>query len=198
MKGRESNIKVHLFCVLVLSLVLCSSTAFAAVIHVPGDYRTIQAAIDAASDGDTVVVADGTYGGRGNKNIDFNGKELTVQSQNGPEHCVIDCGGQGRGFYFHSGELEDAVVAGFTITNGRMSDYGGGIYIVGSSPTITHCIIVNNRVIGSSKKVTGTTGGHSSGGKVSSANALFGDGHVETRNNSQMEWRWRGTYYSFY
>jgi len=58
--------------------------------------------------------------------------------------------------------------------------------------------IMTDRVIGSSKNVTGATGGHSSGGKVASANALFGDGHVETRNNSQMEWRWRGTYYSFY
>jgi opacity protein-like surface antigen len=155
MKGRKSNIKVYLFCFLVLSLFLCSSAALAAAIHVPGDYRTIQAAIDAASDGDTVVVADGTYAGSGNKDIDFKGKELTVQSENGPEHCIIDCGGEGRGFYFHSGELEDAVVAGFTITNGRTSDYGGGIYIANSSPTITHCIIENNRVIGNSNNSHG-------------------------------------------
>ena len=155
MKGNGSNIKVHLFCVFVLSLVLCSSTALAAVIHVPGDYRTIQVGINAASDGDTVLVADGIYTGRLNKNIDFKGKEITVRSENGPEQCIIDCGGNGRGFRFHSGELEDSVVAGFTITNGRMSDYGGGIYIVGSSPTITHCIIVNNKVIGTSNNSHG-------------------------------------------
>lgn len=155
MKGNERNAKVHLFFVFVVSLILTSSIAFGATIHVPGDYKTIQVAINAASNGDEVVVADGIYTGRLNKNIDFKGKEITVRSENGPEHCIIDCERDGRGFYFHSGELEDAVLSGFTITNGRTINYGGGIYCVDSSPTITNCIISNNHVIGDSNNSHG-------------------------------------------
>ena len=144
MKRNESSFKGHLFCVFTLALILCSTTAFGATILVPGDHPTIQAAIDASVDGDTVLVADGTYKGKGNKNLDFNGKELTLQSENGPLKTIIDCENSGRGFYFHKGEIEDAMVSGFTITNGRVRDKGGAIYIENSAPTITNCIIVNN------------------------------------------------------
>lgn len=144
MKRNEGNFKGHLICVFALSLILCSATAFGATIHVPADYQTIQAAIDASLDGDTVLVADGRYKGEGNKNLDFKGKELTLQSENGPKKCIIDCEDDGRGFYFHNGESEDAFVSGFTITNGRVRDQGGGIYCINSSPTIINCIIINN------------------------------------------------------
>lgn len=107
-------------------------------------FRTIQKGIDEASATDTVLVADGTYTGLGNKNLDFGGKAITVQSQNGPENCTIDCENDGRGFYFHSDETYTSVVDGFTITNGEADfDYGGGIYCGGGSPTITNCIITN-------------------------------------------------------
>lgn len=62
--------------------------------------------------------------------------------------------------------------------------------------------ILTDRVIGpvTSKDVAEAFAdtGHWSGGKVESANLLFGDGHVETRNTSSMEWRWHGTYTSYY
>lgn len=116
---------------------------FAATIRVPADYFTIQAAIDAAVNGDVVIVADGTYTGPGNKNLDFKGKAITVRSQNGAEHSVIDCEGDGRGFNFHSGEGKNSVVSGFTVKNGRM-DRAGGISCESSSPTIANCIISEN------------------------------------------------------
>lgn len=119
-----------------------------ATIRVPADYPTIQAAIDTTSHGDTVLVADGTYTGAGNKNLDFKGKAITLRSDNGPENCIIDSEGDGRGFYFHSVEGEDSVVSGFTITNGR-ADRGGGMYCKdSSSPTIKNCIISENSSIG--------------------------------------------------
>ena len=88
----------------------------------PADFATIQAAIDDADDGDTVLVADGTYTGNGNRDIDFHGKGITVKSQNGPENCIIDCNGTEsdghRGVYFHSEEDCDSALIGFTISNG--------------------------------------------------------------------------------
>ena len=111
-----------------------------------GPYPTIQSAIDACVDGDTVLVADGTYTGADNKNLDFGGKAITVRSQNGPAVTIIDCEDSGRGFYFHTGETTTSVVDGFTITNGS-ADKGGGIYCVGSSPTIADCTVTRNTAI---------------------------------------------------
>ena len=107
--------------------------------------KTIQKGIDVAVSGeDTVLVADGTYTGLGNKNLDFKGKNITVKSENGPESTIIDCTNYGRGFYFHS--FETATVNGFTIVNGK-AEKGGGIYCSSSSPTITNCILKNNRAL---------------------------------------------------
>ncbi|MHC4118028.1 MAG: right-handed parallel beta-helix repeat-containing protein [Planctomycetota bacterium] len=129
----------------------------ATTINVPGDFSTIQAAIDAASDGDVVQVAPGTYSGSGNRNIDFAGKAITVRSRSGPDNTTIDCTGH-RGFYFHTEEGSDSVLRGFTIIGGRRqgsdippegeswdpsADHpiGGGIYCELASPTIINCVI---------------------------------------------------------
>lgn len=134
--------------------VLClAQPGVGAVIHVPLEYATIQAGIDAAVDGDTVLVADGTYTGSGNRDIDFEGRAIVVMSENGPKATVIDCEGSEqephRGFYFHSGEGSSSVVRGFTITNGKVHGSwpmacGGAILCVGSSPTIIDDVITGN------------------------------------------------------
>ncbi|MHC4497899.1 MAG: S8 family serine peptidase [Planctomycetota bacterium] len=132
-------------------------------IHVPADYNTIQEAIYAAVDGNIIIVADGTYAGEGNRDIDFMGKAITVESENGPANCIINCQGSAsnprRGFYFHSGEGSDSIVSGFTIINGFGPeaelrshtggfDYypaGGAILCKESSPTIEDCVFRNNK-----------------------------------------------------
>jgi len=106
-------------------------------------FDTIQEAIDAAFDGDTVIVDDGMYTGEGNRDIDFKGKAVTVRSVNGPYSCIIDCRSEGRGFYFHSGEDANSVLDGFTITNGCAYE-GGGIYCNSASPIVTNCIFSSN------------------------------------------------------
>jgi len=119
----------------------------ATIIHVPDDQPTIQAGIDAAGNGDTVLVEDGTYTGSGNRNLDFNGKAITVRSENGPESCVIDCqadfSNRYRGFRFHQGEDKDSILQGFTIKGGFApgGGRGGGIYCQYAAPSIIGNVI---------------------------------------------------------
>ena len=133
---------------LVLTILLVVGLAAASAdaqrtIRVPGDQPTIQAGIDVAENGDTVLVADGVYTGQGNKNLDFGGKLITVRSENGPDNCVIDCEDEGRGFFFHNAETEASVLQGFTVKNGKV-ERGGGILCDNSSPTIIECAIADN------------------------------------------------------
>jgi hypothetical protein len=74
-----------------LILICLPLTATGDIILVPLDQPTIQAGIDAALDGDTVLVADGTYTGPGNTDISISGKSITLRSENGPAACIIDC-----------------------------------------------------------------------------------------------------------
>jgi hypothetical protein len=122
--------------------------AFGADLYVPSQYATIQAGINAAATGDTVWVADGTYTGTENKDLSWIGKHITVRSINGPNNCIIDCENSGRGFNFNNtGQNSFDIIQGFTIRNGVVNDNGGGIYCYSSSPTITNCIISNNKAI---------------------------------------------------
>jgi hypothetical protein len=137
----------RLIFLLFLVLLIFASPLHSRIIHVPIDSTTIQGGINGAVDGDTVLVADGTYTGDGNRDIDFTGKAIVLMSENGPEETIIDCEGSEvephRGFYFHSGEDSTSVLQGFTITNGWAGS-GGGIYNNGSSPTITDCTFIHN------------------------------------------------------
>ena len=132
----------------VLTLLL-ATCCLADVRNVPMDYLTIQAAIDDSNDGDTVLVAPGTYTGDCNRDLDFKGKAITVKSDDGYETCIIDCQGSEdephRGFFFHSGEDANSVLQGFTIANGYES-LGGGIYCHEASPYIKDCLITANTV----------------------------------------------------
>jgi hypothetical protein len=115
------------------------------ILHVPcNSYPTIQAAIDSAAVGDTVLVMNGTYTGADNRDLDFGGKSIVVMSENGSSSTIIDCEGTGRGFVFQSGEDTTAAVSGFTVKNG--STTGGGAILIqtSSSPTITDCIFDAN------------------------------------------------------
>ncbi|MEW6104276.1 MAG: right-handed parallel beta-helix repeat-containing protein, partial [bacterium] len=141
--------KRQIFVSLVVLGVVLGVRVYATDLYVPGSYTTIQAAINAATTGDTVWIDPGTYTGPGNKNLDFSGKAIYVRAKAGAENTVIDCEGSGRGFYFHSSETSASIVDGFTVKNGYVtgdwpSSCGGGILCYFSSPIITNCILLNN------------------------------------------------------
>src|SRR5579864_9486179 len=111
-----------------LFLLFAVFSASANTIHVPGDQATIQAAIDAAVNGDTVLVSDGTY----TENIDFKGKAITVKSLNGASVTIIDGNAVNTVVTFQSQETAASVLDGFTIRNGAIasgSTTGSGIYV---------------------------------------------------------------------
>ena len=179
--------KKHL---LIVSL-LISALAQATIINVPGNYPTIQSAILATVDGDTILVEPGIY----YENLNFRGHNIVVTSRyylnrdtafikstiiNGSQptnsdtaSCVI----------FNSGEDSTTVLQGFTLTGGTGTKWldihgagtyreGGGVIIELCSPTVQNNLIIYN-----------TT---SSGAGVQSAGGggmRIGDGHPLVRNN---------------
>jgi hypothetical protein len=153
------------------------SASRATIIEVPADYPTIQAAINASADGDTIIVSPDTY----YENINFRGKNVILTSLYYQEadtsyitSTIID---GSNPFYpdtascviFNSGEDTTAVIQGFTITGGGGTKWtdihgagvyreGGGVIVELSSPTIIHNVIRNNACTDMSG-VTSTGGG---------------------------------------
>jgi len=103
--------------------------------------KTLQAGINLAANGDTVWVADtGTY----TESIDWGAAPngFTVKPYQA-DYFTVDPPGATRGFYFHNGETNAAVLEGFIITDGNSISNGGGILMEGASPTICRGKITN-------------------------------------------------------
>ncbi|NQV14775.1 hypothetical protein HQ531_04895, partial [bacterium] len=112
-------------------------------------FASIQELIDAANDGDVILIEPGTY----TENINFNGKNVEVRSTGGPEVTIIDGNHNGTCVKIISGENESAVLNGFTLTNGTGSQgvtawIGGGLLVQNNShPTLMNLIITENTAI---------------------------------------------------
>ena len=139
------TLKCALVCLVCTNLVHAQTT-----INVPADQPTIQTAINAANNGDTVVVAPGTY----IENLDFLGKAITVTSSDGPSLTIVDGNAAGPVATFKTNEGVNSVLNGFTLRNGVPSQAipsdgmsGAGVWIYYSSPTITNNFIVSNHSI---------------------------------------------------
>ena len=137
------------------------STLEAQIIMVPTDYSTIQEAIDSSMNGDTVLVAAGTYTGNGNVNIKLLGKAILVMSESGPDQTTIDVENASNvdGFSINQNEDTSTVIRGFRIINARRGifcaddptiedcvlEYNtNGLYLSSSSAFIDRCLIRNN------------------------------------------------------
>jgi hypothetical protein len=100
---------------------------------------SIQTAINAATVGDTVSVAAGTYV----ENINFSGKNIAVIGADS-SNTIIDGDSSGSVVTFENGETSEALLSGFTIQNGNAQSHGGGINCASGSPMITNVSIINN------------------------------------------------------
>jgi parallel beta-helix repeat protein len=122
-------------------LLLLSVTAIpveSTIRRVPMDYATIQSAINASVDGDTVLVSSGTY----YEFINFLGKAITVKGESLYNPTVLDGSDSGCLVTFNSGESVNSILQNVTIQKGLGSGNpysGGGITIRNSSPTIIDC-----------------------------------------------------------
>ena len=118
-------------------------------------FKTIQEGLNAAGQGDLVLVLDGLYTGSDydndpatedrNWDLSFVGKSITLRSLNGPTGCTIDCGGSNAQYHraFTVGsDVSDCIIDGFTIINGY-AEYGGAILCQGTA-RIQNCIFRNN------------------------------------------------------
>jgi len=121
-----------------------------------GDYPTIQAAVSAAAPGDVILLGSGTFRGAGNRDVDLQGKALTIRSQSGhADGCRIDCEGSPqaphRAFRYAAGEGDAATLEAVTIANGYaggggpMSQGGGLLIAAEAMPSIVDCVFEANR-----------------------------------------------------
>jgi len=109
--------------------------------------RVIQDAVDAAADGDEIVVTNGTYltGGRAaGTNILMNrvavDKQVVLRSVNGPRFTVID----GQGSVRCVSLASNAFVSGFTLTNGFVKGSGGGVFCESAAAIVSNCTLTGN------------------------------------------------------
>ena len=135
------KLNLNIYCISVILLVL-NSGVLAEDLLVPSVYPTIQAGIEAAVDGDIVIVAEGTYF----ENVNFGGESITVTSTdpNEPGATVIDAAGSGTVVTFADVASANCVLTGFTIINGDASVDGGGMLCLNGSIEINNCIISDN------------------------------------------------------
>jgi len=126
---------------------ICGGSASCNIIIVPDDYSTIQLAIEASQDSDTIIVSPGTYNITESITI---GKNVALTSvyhfsndETDIENTIID----GQTWFRGIAILHDNVmVKGFTIQNCYSHDEGGGIYIASNidTSTVMHMILKNN------------------------------------------------------
>jgi len=117
-------------------------SSFGALIFVPRQQETIQGAVNAAQNGDTVLVFPGIY----QENVEFQGRRILLLGVGGPRLTIINGNGEGACIWIHRGEGSGSIVAGFTLTGGVAGGegYGGGMLIERASPIVVGNIFQGN------------------------------------------------------
>jgi len=144
MKGKNKSRKYIIGVLVAIGIVAILATvgnAKGATINVPGDYSTIQDAIDAASDGDTIIVGNGTY----NEQVIINKNNLSIQSEYGAANTIINATGQGTSYGGVVFDADGCTFEGFTVMDYSNESYENKIIrINGNNNTIKNNIIQGN------------------------------------------------------
>lgn len=130
-----------------VALAVAAAAAHASTLQVPEQHATVQAAIDAAQPGDTVLVSPGVY--RENLRIE---KSLTLRSVQGAEMTTLDGGRSCNVVWVNGTGTEQVTITGFKITNawspwegvGQRCGFGGGLVLDSAVVTVSHNIITGN------------------------------------------------------
>ncbi len=144
--------------------------------------ETVQAAVNEAAEGDTVLVTNGVYALTSSVNI---AKAITLTSVNGPNATILDGQQAGRCVTINGCA---ATVSGFTMRNGRAA-IGGGVYCNGG--TIQNCILSGNQAVGNDFNDSLGGGAYVAYGSVS--NCVV-DANSATSTNSYGTARGGGVY----
>ena len=103
-------------------------------------FGDLKSAISIASDGDTIIVANGSYSGVNNSNLSISQSGLTIKAAEGASPSIS--GSSARRIFSLTGS--NIVLQGLFLTSGKVnSDYGGGVLIASDGVTIKNCTFYN-------------------------------------------------------
>jgi hypothetical protein len=119
-----------------------------AVWRVPSDFATIQEALDNATDGDTVLLAPGTYRGEGNRSLRLTGKSLALIGSGGADSCILDfdlpLSQYHRGLVVARTGLGTSLIRGLSFRNGVAESSGGGFVCSAARLELQGCMFEHN------------------------------------------------------
>lgn len=158
-------------------LVVTSVEASPAIIYVPDDYPTIQAAVVGASPGDTIIVRDGTY----TENVDVN-KSLTIQSENGAALTTVQASNTDDDVFRVTADYVS--ISGFTV-QGVTGIGNFAIYLGGDTTGVVGCNITNNNISYNSRGIfLENSNNNNITNNTANSNAIHGIQLVSSDNNS--------------
>lgn len=102
-------------------------------------YSNLSEALQRAQPDDTVLLQPGLYQGGLNRELYFWGGSITIESEQGPQTCIIDCESNGRFLYVSTDQDDTVTLKGLTVINAHGSS--GNIYVSNGSLTMDHCVV---------------------------------------------------------